>query len=53
MYVCACVFRGRVGVGRRCGGEVLRPLVKSVFRKGIFLIFDQNICCGYSKGPSQ
>ena len=30
-----------------------RPLVKSVYQKINFLINNQNICCGYSKEPSQ
>ena len=30
-----------------------RPLVKSVQSKLLFLLFNQNICCGYSKELSQ
>ena len=30
-----------------------KTLVKSELRKFDFLIFNQNICCGYSKEPSQ
>ena len=30
-----------------------RPLVKSVSQQNIFLFLNQNICCGYSKEPSQ
>ena len=30
-----------------------RPSVKSVYQKLIFLCLNQNICCGYSKEPSQ
>ena len=29
------------------------PLVKSAYRKFNFLFLNQNICCGYSKEPSQ
>ena len=29
------------------------PLVKSAYQKIIFLFLNQNICCGYSKEPSQ
>ena len=32
---------------------LIRPLVKSVKQKIIFLFLIQNICCGYSKEPSQ
>ena len=31
----------------------IRPLVKCVPKKVLFLFLDQNICCGYSKEPSQ
>ena len=31
----------------------MRPLVKSVHKKNIFLISQQNVCCGYSKEPAQ
>ena len=30
-----------------------RPSVKSLYQNTIFLFFNQNICCGYSKEPSQ
>ena len=30
-----------------------RPLVKSAYQKLTFLFLNQNICCGYSKEPSQ
>ena len=30
-----------------------KPLVKSAYQKIIFLFLNQNICCGYSKEPSQ
>ena len=30
-----------------------RPLVKSAYKKIAFLFLNQNICCGYSKEPSQ
>ena len=30
-----------------------RPLVKSAYQKIFFLFLNQNICCGYSKEPSQ
>ena len=33
--------------------HVFRPPDKSVYWKTIFLFLDQNICCGYSKEPSQ
>ena len=33
--------------------QVNRPLVKSVHQKNIFLFLNQNICCEYSKEPSQ
>ena len=32
----------------------IRPSVKSVYQKKYFFLFlNQNICCGYSKEPSQ
>ena len=33
--------------------HVFRPPDKSAYWKTIFLFLDQNICCGYSKEPSQ
>ena len=30
-----------------------RPLVRVRTKKLIFLLLNQNICCGYSKEPSQ
>ena len=34
--------------------NIIRTLVKSAYEKNlIFLFFNQNICCGYSKEPSQ
>ena len=33
--------------------SISRPLVKRVYQKIIFLFLNQNICCGYSKEPSQ
>ena len=33
--------------------QVYRPLVKSGYQKNDFLISQPNICCGYSKEPSQ
>ena len=32
---------------------ILRPFAKSAYQKNIFLFLKQNICCGYSKEPSQ
>ena len=32
---------------------ILRTLVKRAYPKIIFLFLNQNICCGYSKEPSQ
>ena len=34
-------------------GVLPRPLVKSAYQKLTFLFLIQNICCGYSKEPSQ
>ena len=31
----------------------LRPLIKSVYQNIFFLFLSKNICCGYSKEPSQ
>ena len=31
----------------------VRTYVKSAYQKVIFLFLNQNICCGYSKEPSQ
>ena len=31
----------------------IRPLVKSAYKKSVFLFFNQNMYCGYSKEPSQ
>ena len=33
--------------------DMVRPLVKSAYQKNYFLFLNQNICCGYSKEPSQ
>ena len=33
--------------------KLTRPLVKGAYQKFIFLISKPNICCGYSKEPSQ
>ena len=42
---------------RLCGGaglsESFRPIVKTAYSKLFFLFLNQNICCGYSKEPSQ
>ena len=35
------------------GNSPARPLVKKYVQKYFFLFLDQNICCGYSKEPSQ
>ena len=33
--------------------NIFRTLVKSAYQKLIFLFLIKNICCGYSKEPSQ
>ena len=32
---------------------VIRQLIKSAYQKLDFLFLNQNMCCGYSKDPSQ
>ena len=50
IYVFVCVGGGgQIKTGKGVSGT----LVKSVYQKLIFLFLNQNICCGYSKEPSQ